>query len=78
MLWSDYKHFKNIGSQMMMASTNVTGSYWFAIASGTSGCTNDGEILAEPKVHFFFVKSTFGELSQDMAQGQGEHPLAKG
>ena len=48
--WSDYSHQKNIGPQVLMATTNGTfGSQTFGISSGTSGCTNDGKVMAEQK-----------------------------
>jgi DUF3015 family protein len=71
--WSDYKHPKNIAPQVMMATTNGTfGSQTFGISFGTSGCTNDGQVMAARKSDVF-VASTFESLSQDMARGQGEH-----
>jgi Protein of unknown function (DUF3015) len=71
--WSDYKHPKNIAPQVMMATTNGTfGSQTFGISFGTSGCTNDGQVMAARKSDMF-VASTFESLSQDMARGQGEH-----
>lgn len=71
--WSDYKHPKNIAPQVMMATTNGTfGSQTFGISFGTSGCTNDGQVMAAHKSDVF-VASTFEILSQDIARGQGEH-----
>ena len=71
--WSDYKNQKNIGPQVLMATTNGTfGSTTFGISSGTSGCTNDGKIMAEQKTTMF-AQLNFENLSQEMAQGQGEH-----
>ena len=71
--WSDYSHQKNIGPQVLMATTN--GTFWsqtFGISSGTSGCTNDGKVMAEQKTTMF-AQLNFENLSQEMAQGQGEH-----
>lgn len=71
--WSDYKHPKNIGPQVLMATTN--GTFWsqtFGISFGTSGCTNDGQVMASRKSEVF-VAATFESLSEDMARGQGEH-----
>lgn len=71
--WSDYSHQKNIGPQVLMATTN--GTFWsqtFGISSGTSGCTNDGKVMAEHKTTTF-AQLNFENLSQEMAQGQGEH-----
>src|SRR5213593_3981533 len=71
--WSDYSHQKNIGPQVLMATTNGTfGSQTFGISSGTSGCTNDGKVMAEQKTTMF-AQLNFENLSQEMAQGQGEH-----
>lgn len=71
--WADYKNQKNIAPQVLMATTNGTfGSGTFGISSGTSGCTNDGKVMAEQKTTMF-AQLNFENLSQEMAQGQGEH-----
>ncbi len=71
--WSDYKNQKNIAPQVLMATTNGTfGSQTFGISTGTSGCTNDGQIFSEQKVTMF-AAINFDNLSQEMAQGWGEH-----
>jgi hypothetical protein len=71
--WSDYKHPKNIAPHVMMATTNGTfGSQTFGISFGTSGCSNDGQVMAARKPDMF-VASTFESLSEDLARGQGEH-----
>src|SRR5437016_4306155 len=71
--WSDYKGQKQIAPQVLMATTNGTfGSQTFGISTGTSGCTNDGTIMASEKVNVFAALN-FENLSQEMAQGQGEH-----
>src|SRR5205823_2589295 len=75
--WSGFKNQKNIAPQVMMATTNITGFYPFAISSGTSGCTNDGVIWAEHKVTMF-AEINFEDLSQEMAQGTGEHLASLG
>ncbi|MCG3768007.1 MAG: hypothetical protein JW394_0103 [Nitrospira sp.] len=72
LVWSDYAHQKNIAPQVMMATTNGTFSNTFGISSGTSGCTNDGKIMVEQKTTLF-AELNFENLSQEMAQGQGEH-----
>ena len=62
-----------IGVQVLMATTNGTfGAQTFGISSGTSGCTNDGTIVMKEKVNVF-ASVNFDNLSQEMAQGQGEH-----
>jgi hypothetical protein len=71
-LWADFKGQKEIAPQVMMVTTNGIGSNTFAISSGTSGCTNDGKIMSEYKTTVF-VSLNFENLSQEMAQGQGEH-----
>lgn len=71
--WADFKNQKNIGPQVLMATTNGTfGSQTFGISSGTSGCTNDGTVWAQEKVNVF-AAINFENLAQEMAQGQGEH-----
>ena len=71
--WSDYSHQKSIAPQVMMATTNGTfGSQTFGISSGTSGCTNDGTIMAQHKVSVF-AAANYDSLSQEMARGGGEH-----
>ena len=71
--WGDYKNQKDIAPQVMMATTNGTfGSQTFGISSGTSGCTNDGKVMSEHKTTMF-AQLNFENLSQEMAQGQGEH-----
>jgi Protein of unknown function (DUF3015) len=70
--WANYAHQKNIAPQVLMATTNGTGMNTFAISSGTSGCTNDGKIMSEYKTAVF-ASINYEDLSQEMAQGQGEH-----
>ena len=70
--WADYKNQKNIAPQVMMVTTNATGMNTFAISSGTSGCTNDGQVMADQRTNVF-AHLNFDNLSQEMAQGKGEH-----
>ena len=70
--WQNYPHQKTIGVQVMEATTNAWGMNTFAISSGTSGCTNDGQFWASEKINAFAALN-FDNLAQDMAQGQGEH-----
>ena len=70
--WADFKNQKNIAPQVMMATTNGTGMNTFAISSATSGCTNDGQVWAQEKVNVFAAMN-FENLTQEMAQGNGEH-----
>lgn len=71
-VWEDWKGQKQILPQMSMATTNVTGSYSFAIASGTSGCSHDGRILDSQKASLF-IDVNYESLAEDMARGGGEH-----
>jgi hypothetical protein len=74
--WADFKRQKDIAPQVLMATTNGTfGSQTFGISFGTSGCTNDGKVWAEHKTEFF-VATTFENLAEDMARGQGKHLTA--
>jgi len=70
--WADFKNQKNIAPQVLMVTTNGTGMNTFAISSGTSGCTNDGQVWASEKANVF-AAINFDNLSQEMAQGKGEH-----
>lgn len=71
--WGDYKGQKEIAPQVLMATTNGTfGSQTFGISTGTSGCTNDGKIMGDSKT-IMFAEMNFQNLSQEMAQGHGEH-----
>jgi DUF3015 family protein len=72
MLWADSASKKHILQQSMIASTNATGMQTFAITSGTSGCTNDGVIVQNERVNVF-AGINFDSLTQEMAQGSGEH-----
>ena len=71
-LWEEWKGQKQIAPQSFMASTNVTGSYSFAISSGTSGCSNDGRIWNIERASLF-IGINYANLSEDMARGGGEH-----
>ena len=71
--WGDYKNQKSIAPQVLMATTNGTfGSQTFGISTGTSGCTNDGTVMSQHKATMF-AELNFESLSQEMAQGGGEH-----
>src|SRR5690606_27691328 len=71
--WSDYSGQKQIAPQVLVATTNGTfGSQTFGISTGTSGCTNDGTVVSAEQVNVF-AAINFDNLSQEMAQGQGEH-----
>lgn len=71
-LWENWKGQKQIAPQMFMASTNVTGSYSFAISSGTSGCSHDGKVWDSERASLF-IGINYASLSEDMARGGGEH-----
>jgi hypothetical protein len=71
-LWEDWKGQKQIAPQIFMATTNVTGSYSFAISSGTSGCSHDGRIWDSERASLF-IGINYANLTEDMARGGGEH-----
>ena len=71
-LWNGWKGQKQIAPQIFMASTNVTGSYTFAISSGTSGCSHDGRIWNSERASLF-IGINYASLTEDMARGGGEH-----
>jgi hypothetical protein len=72
-LWKNYPHSKTKGAQIMIATTNGSfGSTTFGITTGTSGCTDDGKWWAEQKA-VMFAELNSDSLSQEMAQGRGEH-----
>lgn len=73
LVWADYGKQKSIAPQVLQSTTNGTsGSQTFGISSGTSGCTNDGTIMAEYKLNVF-AAANYENLSQEMARGGGEH-----
>jgi hypothetical protein len=64
---------KTVMHQVLGATTNGTfGAQTFGISSGTSNCTNNGQIVKNEQVNVF-ASINFENLSQEMAQGQGEH-----
>ena len=71
-LWEGWKGQKQIAPQVFMSTTNVTGSYSFAITSGTSGCSNDGRVWDSERASLF-IGINYASLSEDMARGGGEH-----
>jgi len=74
--WGDYPNHQDVGPQVLMSITNLTfGSQSFGISSGTSGCTNGGVVVQKEKVNVF-ATANFDNISQEMAQGQGEHLTA--
>ena len=75
MAWSQYKKQKNIGPQALMGITNMLfppSNQGFGITYETLGCTNDEKLWAEEKATMY-AGINFENLSQDMAQGRGEH-----
>lgn len=62
---------KSIIMQHIGSTSNVP-SQPFGISSGTSGCTNNGMIVQEERTAVF-ASLNFDNLSQEMAQGSGEH-----
>jgi hypothetical protein len=62
---------KSILLQHLGSTSNVP-SQPFAISTGISGCTNNGMIVKEERTTLF-ASLNFENLSQEMAQGHGEH-----
>ncbi len=73
-VWKNDPHTDNIGKQMLISTTNnpIIPLQAFAITTGTLGCKNNGKFWVEEKVNMF-ASANFESLSQEMAQGQGEH-----
>jgi hypothetical protein len=66
-----------IGPQLLMSTTNNTILPWqaFGITTGIFGCENNGKLWAEKKT-FMFANANFEDISQEMAQGYGEHLIS--
>jgi len=77
-IWADAGNQKAIAPQVLQSTTNGTsGTQTFGISTGTSGCTSDGTIMGEHKVNVF-ASVNYDNLSQEMAQGGGEHLASLG
>ena len=64
---------KNILHQVLAATTNGSfGTQTFGITTGTLGCTNNGKFVSKEHATMF-ANLNFDNLSQEMAQGGGEH-----
>ena len=73
LVWKNHEQQKHVAPQVLMGTTNwLPPNQPFAISSGTSGCTNDKKYWSEEKATMF-AQMSFENLSQEMAQGQGEH-----
>jgi Protein of unknown function (DUF3015) len=71
--FQNYPHTKTKGAQILIATSNsFFGSQTFGISTGTLGCTDNGKWWAEVKTTMF-AELNFEALSQEMAQGKGEH-----
>jgi hypothetical protein len=71
--WGETGNNKHIVQQVLISTTNATfASQTFGISFGTSGCTNDGVIVQGEKLNTF-ASLNFENLSQEIAQGGGEH-----
>ncbi|MFZ5862057.1 MAG: DUF3015 domain-containing protein [Nitrospirota bacterium] len=59
--------------QVLAATTNATfGNQTFGMTTGTSGCSQDGIVSREHETAIY-AQATIENLSQEMAQGRGEH-----
>lgn len=63
---------KTMLHQSMAATTNMSFSQTFAITTGSWGCTNNGKFVSIEHATMF-ANLNFDNLSQEMAQGGGEH-----
>ncbi len=63
---------KTIGHQSLASTTNQLASQSLAITSQTWNCTNNGK-FSKIEEAMLFASLTFDNLSQEMAQGGGEH-----
>jgi hypothetical protein len=64
---------KNILHQVLAATTNGSfGTQTFGITTGTLGCSNNGKFVSNEHATMF-ANLNFDNLSQEMAQGGGEH-----
>lgn len=73
-VWKNDPNTDNIGKQLLISTTNnpFIPLQAFAITTGSLGCKNNGKLWVEEKVNLF-ASANFENLSQEMAQGQGEH-----
>lgn len=65
---------KSIASQSLASTTNqlLLFNQLFGISTGSLGCTNNGH-FAQNEQTTMFANLNFDNLSQEMAQGGGEH-----
>jgi hypothetical protein len=73
-MWEGSTNANSVGGELLISTTNNTILPWqaFGITTGNFGCKNNGKLWAEQKVNMFATVN-FDNLSQEMAQGQGEH-----
>ncbi|HHH36844.1 MAG TPA: DUF3015 domain-containing protein [Gammaproteobacteria bacterium] len=68
-----FKGQSGLFAHTMAATTNGTSwNQWFGLTSGTAGCDPDTVVSNEFQKKLF-VASNMDLLSQDMAQGRGDH-----
>ena len=68
-----FKGNKGILQQVLAGTTNASiPPQSFAITTGTIGCTNNGQFASNEHA-VMFANLNFDNLSQEMAQGGGEH-----
>lgn len=73
-MWEGSTHANTVGGELLISTTNNTILPWqaFGITTGNFGCKNNGKMWSQQKVDMFATVN-FENLSQEMAQGQGEH-----
>ena len=69
--WADFQNQKNIAPQVMMATTNGTGMNTFGISPETLAARMMVKCRASERIMFALLNPD--NLSQEMAQGKGEH-----
>ena len=74
-VWRDSSIADTWGAQMLISTTNnpFIPLQAFAITSQTLGCHNSGKFWAAAEKANMFAAINFENLSQEMAQGGGEH-----
>jgi len=73
-LWRDSHNTDKWGIQILISTTNntIVPFQGFGITSQTMGCKNSGKFWSEYKTSMF-AQINFENLTQEIAQGQGEH-----
>lgn len=73
-IWKDTKDTDTVGHHLLISTTNnpIIPLQAGGITTGSWGCKNNRKIWTEEQTNFF-AAINFENLSQEMAQGRGEH-----